>query len=74
MTTIFSLLTLQAILGGLDNLWHHEITERLPARRGAARELSLHAVREFIYAVVFFGLALSQPHGVWAWVLLGRSA
>jgi uncharacterized protein len=69
MTTIFSLLTLQALLGGIDNLWHHEITERLPARRGAAGELSLHAVREMIYALIFAGLALYQPHGAWAWLL-----
>jgi uncharacterized protein (TIGR01777 family) len=69
MNTIFTLLTLQAILGGIDNLWHHEITERLPSRRSAAPELVLHAVRELIYAVIFLGLALYQPHGAWAWLL-----
>jgi uncharacterized protein (TIGR01777 family) len=69
MTTLFSLLTLHAILGAADNLWHHEITERLPSRRSAARELSLHAVREFIYALVFLALALCQPRGAWAWLL-----
>jgi hypothetical protein len=36
MSLVFSLITLQALLGGLDNFWHHEITERLPARRTAA--------------------------------------
>ena len=48
MFSVFSLITVQALLGGLDNLWHHEITERLPARRSAATELSLHAARELI--------------------------
>ena len=69
MTAIFSLLTLQAVLGAIDNLWHHEITERLPARRSAAPELALHALRELIYAAVFLGLGLVQPHGFWAMLL-----
>lgn len=69
MITAFTLLTVQAILGGIDNLWHHEITERLPARRNAAPELALHAIRELIYGVVFLCLALYQPQGAWAWVL-----
>jgi hypothetical protein len=41
MLTAFILLTIQALLGAI-NLWHHEITERLPARRGVGSELSLH--------------------------------
>ena len=44
MSVPFTLITIQALLGGIDNLWHHEITERLPARRAAAGELSLHAL------------------------------
>ena len=70
MTAIFWLLTVQAVLGGIDNLWHHEITARLPSTRSAAPELALHSLRELIYAVVFLGLGLFQPHGLWA-VLLG---
>lgn len=69
MTTAFTLLALQAVLVGIDNLWHHEITERLPARRNAAPELALHAVRELICGVVLLCLALCQPHGAWAWAL-----
>ena len=70
MVSLLSLITVQAFLGGVDNLWHHEITERLPARRGAACELSLHASRELIYAFVFLALAWFRWQGVWA-LLLG---
>src|SRR5579862_4702806 len=70
MLTAFTLITIQALLGGFDNLWHHEITERLPARRSAARELSLHSAREFLYAVVFLGLAWFRWEGYWAYLLV----
>lgn len=66
MSWVYSLMTVQGLLGGLDNLWHHEITERLPARRSAARELSLHAVRELIYAFLFLALAWLRLQGIWA--------
>ena len=36
MSLFFTLITIQAVLGALDNLWHHEITERLPAKIGRA--------------------------------------
>ena len=69
MFVAFALITIQAILGGIDNLWHHEITERLPARRAAAGELSLHALREFLYAFLFLGLAWFQWLGHWAYLI-----
>src|SRR5262249_26765280 len=69
MVSLLSLITMQALLGGVDNLWHHEITERLPARRVAARELSLHAARELIYAFVFLALAWFRWQGIWALLL-----
>ena len=65
MTLFFTLLIVQTVLGGFDNLWHHEITERLPAKRSAARELTLHAVRELIYGCVFIQLAWFELHGYW---------
>jgi uncharacterized protein len=70
MTILFSLIVAQAILGGFDNLWHHEITERLPSRRSAAPELALHAAREFLYAFLFFAIAWYEWRGAWA-VLIG---
>jgi uncharacterized protein (TIGR01777 family) len=66
MTLVFSLLTVQTLLGALDTLWNHEIGERLPARRAARHELALHAVREFIYGFLFVALAWREWHGAWA--------
>ncbi|HEY0747153.1 MAG TPA: TIGR01777 family oxidoreductase [Steroidobacteraceae bacterium] len=71
MFIAFTLLTIQAVLGGIDNLWHHEITERLPARRAAAGELSLHALREFLYAFIFLGLAWFRWEGCWTFLIIG---
>ena len=69
MSLLFSLITVQVALGAFDNLWHHEITERLPAKRAAALETGLHAAREFLYAFIFFALAWYEWHGFWAMVL-----
>jgi uncharacterized protein len=69
MTLVLSLITAQVILGAFDELWHHEIVERLPAKRAAATELTLHAIREVLYAYVFFALAWFEWHGAWALVL-----
>ena len=57
MTFIFSVLTLQALLGATDNIWNHEWRLRLPSRRTARLEMALHAVRHFLYVIVFAGLA-----------------
>ena len=66
MSLFFALLILQTLLGGFDNLWHHEITQRLPTKRSAARELALHAARELIYGCLFIQLAWLELHGTWA--------
>lgn len=66
MTALFTLISVQAVLGAIDNLWHHEITERLPAKRAAAPELALHAARECLYAFLFIALAWFEWHGAWA--------
>jgi uncharacterized protein (TIGR01777 family) len=70
MTLLFTLIVAQAVLGGFDNLWHHEITEKLPSKRAAAPELTLHAAREFLYAFIFFALAWYEWRGIWA-LLIG---
>jgi hypothetical protein len=69
MTLCFALLILQTLLGGFDNLWHHEITERLPTKRSAARELALHAASELIYGCIFIQLAWFEFRGSWALLL-----
>lgn len=67
MNTVFTLLCLQIVLGAFDNLWHHELQERLSSRRSARNEIALHAARELIYGGVFFALAWYAWHGLWAW-------
>ena len=69
MKTVLWLLIAQCLLGAFDSLWHHEITERLPSRRTARRELVLHGSRELLYGVVFIGIAWREWHGAWAVVL-----
>src|SRR5579862_3671679 len=74
MTLLFGLLILQMLLGGFDNLWHHEITEHLPAKRSAARELALHAARELIYGCIFIQLAWLELRGSWVIPLIALLA
>ncbi|MDR3003385.1 MAG: TIGR01777 family oxidoreductase [Acidovorax sp.] len=63
---LFALLTLQTLLGGFDNLWHHELHARLPQRGSARHELRLHATREAIYGLLFAAFAWVQLQGWWA--------
>jgi uncharacterized protein (TIGR01777 family) len=74
MTPFFGLLILQTLIGGFDNLWHHEITERLPAKRSAARELALHAGRELIYGCIFIQLAWFELRGAWTILMVALLA
>lgn len=69
MNTIFFLLSIQAVMGAFDNLWHHELQAKLPQRISARYELALHAAREAIYGVVFIGLAWFEWRGAFAAVL-----
>ncbi len=69
MITALSILVGQGLLGALDNLIHHELQAKLPARVSARWELTLHAAREAIYGLLFLALAWAEWHGVWAWLL-----
>ena len=69
-STMLALLTLQILLGALDNILHHEITERLPSRPSARRELALHSAREGIYGCLFLVFAWIDPRGVFATCVL----
>lgn len=71
MSLVLTLLTIQISLGAFDNLWHHEITEHLPAKRAARAEVATHAVRELCYAVLFGALAWWSWHGAWSYALAG---
>ncbi len=74
MNTVFAILSVQALIGAFDNLWHHELEAKLPQHISARYELVLHASREAIYAVLFLGLAWVRWEGGWAWVLGGLLA
>jgi len=65
------LMAVQGIMGAFDTLYHHELTEALPKHRTARKELSIHALRSMIYAVLFIGLSSWQWSGAWSLVLLG---
>ncbi|HEX7236907.1 MAG TPA: TIGR01777 family oxidoreductase [Gammaproteobacteria bacterium] len=71
MSILAVLLGTQIALGGLDNLWHHELKERLPGRREARVEVALHSGRELCYALSFAGLAWWEWHGAWAAAIVG---
>lgn len=64
------LMAVQGCLGAFDTLYHHELTEALPNRASARRELSIHAARALIYSALFIGLAYWRFDGAWAAVLL----
>lgn len=66
---LWTLVAIQIAMGGFDVVVHHELTERLAWRPGAARELRLHALRNGFYAVLFAAFAWLRPTG-WAAVVL----
>ena len=60
---IWICLSVQILMGAIDTLYHHELTERLAWRTNQADELKLHAVRNLAYAITFIMLAFWQPMG-----------
>jgi uncharacterized protein len=65
-TLLWSLIILQMAMGAFDIAYHHELTERLAWRPTQRRELSLHAVRNLLYAVLFTVFGWFEPRGAWA--------
>jgi hypothetical protein len=54
MITALWLLAVQGMIGAFDTLYYHEWRARLPGRVPATSpELKLHALRDFLYAVLF---------------------
>src|SRR5437870_3831201 len=74
MEAVLLLLILQGLLGAFDTLYYHEVRLRLSSVATARKELKLHAVRDFIYAVIFGSLAWINWNGLWAGVLVGLLA
>jgi uncharacterized protein (TIGR01777 family) len=71
MNTVLGLLTIQGLLGAFDTLWHHEHECDLAHQPAARKELSLHATRELLYAVIFSSAAWLHWEGVWAYAFIG---
>src|SRR5262245_13345301 len=70
MITALWLLAVQGLVGAFDTLYYHEWRARLPGRvPGTAPELKLHAVRDFLYAVLFGTLPWLAWQGLWVLVL-----
>src|SRR5260370_4352630 len=66
MATALWLLAVQGVIGAFDTLYYHEWRARLPARGiQAAAELRLHALRDFLYAVIFGTLPWLAWQGYW---------
>lgn len=60
---LWALIAAQMVMGVFDTIYHHELTERLAWRSSQRRELQLHAVRNWLYAVLFATLGWAEPHG-----------
>lgn len=70
MTAVLWLLALLGALGAFDTLYYHEFRGQLPARLpGLKPELRLHAIRDFIYVIVFGSLPWFAWNGLWTVVL-----
>lgn len=70
MGMVLYLLAALAFLGGFDTLYYHEWRAKLPAMGNSARsELRLHALRDFVYAILFLALPWIAWHGLYALVL-----
>ena len=68
MEIVLILFACQGVLGAFDNLYHHELTERLPWRPSAARELQIHALRQLLYVAIFLTVGWLAWHGLSAWI------
>jgi hypothetical protein len=60
----------QGVIGAFDTFYFHEWKAQLPARRTAAPELKLHAVRDFLYAIIFGTLPWLAWQGFFAGLLV----
>jgi hypothetical protein len=70
MITALWLLGVQGIIGAFDTLYYHEWRAQLAGRvPGTAPELKLHAVRDFLYAVLFGTLPWIAWRGLWVFIL-----
>jgi hypothetical protein len=70
MTIALWLLAVQGMIGAFDTLYYHEWRARLAGLGArAAAELRLHALRDFLYALLFATLPWLAWQGLWTAVL-----
>ena len=70
MKAVLLLMAVQGALGAFDTAYYHEYKARLVAAGPRARpELWLHALRDFVYALLFATLPWVTWCGAWATVL-----
>ncbi|HWD41620.1 MAG TPA: hypothetical protein VG944_22445 [Fimbriimonas sp.] len=69
MNVAIWILMVQACLGAFDTLYYHEHKLKLAYGDHTSNELRLHALRDFLYAVIIGSLAWITWHGLWAVVL-----
>ena len=71
MEAVIVLMMIQGALGAADTLYYHEWRFRLVGHADETRvELQLHALRDFIYAIIFATLPWFAWSGTLAWVLM----
>lgn len=71
MPTVVGILLCQGVCGAVDTLYYHEWRVRLPGMGSRARsELTLHAMRDFAYAIIFAGISTVAWQGTWALALV----
>src|SRR5215467_9395199 len=67
---LWTLVLLQIVMGAFDTLYHYEMTERLAWRPSQRHELTLHAIRNLLYAALFLTLGWLEVHGIWALLVM----
>ncbi|MEQ1821735.1 MAG: hypothetical protein ABL949_04445 [Fimbriimonadaceae bacterium] len=63
------ILMVQACLGAFDTLYYHEYKLKLPHGDHTAYELRLHAIRDFLYALIIGSLAWVSWQGPLVYIL-----
>jgi uncharacterized protein (TIGR01777 family) len=67
---LWTLISIQIVMGVFDTFYHHELTERLAWRPSQRYELKLHGVRNTLYAFLFLVLGWLEVHGIFAIIII----
>src|SRR5438270_33431 len=67
---LWTLIAIQVAMGVFDTFYHHEFTERLAWRPSQRDELKLHALRNWLYALLFLVLGSFEVHDIPAMLVI----